>query len=115
MVSDVIALPSDSFSGLNQVSDCLGFLRRPPQTHGNKFTPSFFILPLVNMHVVSCCPLSKPLFKKMFLRHFKCKAKQLYVSDVSDVQVGSLFFFFFCTFRSKIAFILMFSGALGQR
>lgn len=69
MVSDVIALPSDSFSGLNQVTDCVRLLRRPPQTDGNKFTPSFFILLVVNIHDISCChgnsylrPLSKPLF-----------------------------------------------------
>lgn len=62
----------------------------------NKFTPSFFILPVVNILDVSCChgssylkPLSKGLFKKMFLRHFKRKAKLLYVSNVADVQVGS--------------------------
>lgn len=69
MVSDVIALPSDSFSGLNQVSGCLGLLRRSPRTDANKFTPSFFILLVVNIPTVSCCrgcsylrPLSKPLF-----------------------------------------------------
>lgn len=80
MATDVIALPSDSFSSLNQASDGLRPLQRPPQMDGNKFTPGFFILMLFYLRVL----LSRLLWfdkKKVF----KCKKKLFDVSEVSNM------------------------------